>query len=58
MIFFLDNTELRDTNCAFESALQESANLFSLVKRYGEWMTQVYEEIHNEMIIMRKELKQ
>ena len=57
-ISFPDSTELRNANCTFKFALQESINSFSLVKHYGEQMIQVYEIAHSEMIIMRKELKQ
>ena len=56
--FFSDGTKLHNANCTFKSALQESINLFFLIKCYGEQMIQVYEMIHSEMIIICKELKQ
>ena len=58
MNFFPNGTELRNTNYAFKFTLQESTDLFSPAKRYVEWMIQVYEMVHSEMITMRKELKQ
>ena len=56
--FFLNDTELRNANYAFKFALQKSTDLFSPARRYGEWMIQMYKIVHNEMITMRKELKQ
>ena len=55
---FPDGTELRNANHAFKFALQESTDLPSPARRYGERMTQAYEMAHSEMITMRKELKQ
>ena len=56
--FFSNDIELCNANHAFKFALQKSTDLLSPAKRYGERMTQMYEIIHNEMITMRKELKQ
>ena len=56
--FFPNGIELRNANHAFKFALQELIDLLSPTRCYGERMTQVYEMVHNEMITMRKELKQ
>ena len=56
--FFPNNIELCNINHAFKFALQKSTNLFFPVKCYNKQMIQVYEMVHNKMIIMRKELKQ
>ena len=56
--FFLNNIELCNTNHAFKFALPKSINLFSPAKHYGEWMIQMYEIIHDEIITIHKKLKQ
>ena len=56
--FFPNGTELRSVNQTFKSALQESTNLFSPVKHYGERIAHIYETTHSDIIMMRKEFKQ
>ena len=53
-----DGTELRSADQTFKSALQESTDLFSLVKCYGERIACAYETAHSDIIMMCKELKQ
>ena len=56
--FSSDGIELCNVNQTFKFMLQESIDLFSLIKRYGEWIVCVYEITHNDIIMMYKKLKQ
>ena len=56
--FFPNGIKLCNANHVFKFILQKSIDLFSLAKHYSQWMIQVYEMVHSEMITMRKELKQ
>ena len=53
-----DSTELRNVNQTFNSVLQKSTDLFTLIKCYDEQITCVYEMAHNNITIMHKKLKQ
>ena len=53
-----DGTELRNANQIFKSALQESADLPSPVRRYGERIIRAYEMAHSNITTMREELRQ